>query len=123
MQQTEQQTQEQRIRGKPWPKGLSANKSGRTVALAVHDSLLDAFRSTHNREPSVIEALNLRITSKLVAKSQSPRVDAEQATRCANTVSRLLTSLGLHTKRPAAGKPARSLTTIRDYIASKASPP
>jgi len=106
-------------------RGQSGNPSGKTLTLAVHGSLLDHFRQVHGREPGVVEALNLRTASKLVAKAQAPGVNAEQATRCANTVSRLLVSLGLHSRTPPrpGAKPARSLPTIRDYAASKVSSP
>jgi hypothetical protein len=103
-QQTDQQQPSRRVVGKPFPKGVSGNVSGRTGRLSIHADLVAAFKVTHGCDPDTVQAMNIKTAARLIAKAHAPGVDVEQATRCANTVSRLLVSLGLHSKKPSKPK-------------------
>jgi hypothetical protein len=99
----QQQEQQQRVVGKPFPAGVSANPSGKTRGKDRLAELAAAFEGVHGRGPLPIELMHLRQASKLAAVAESSRTNAEQAVRAANTLHRVLWRLGL-AKPPAKAK-------------------
>jgi len=83
--------------------GQSGNPAGRPghKGVRIAETLLQAFRDMHQREPSPVESVQLATAGKLLAKAQAPNVNVELASRASNTAIRFLISLGLHSKKPA----------------------
>jgi hypothetical protein len=72
------------------------------------------FRRVHERRPTPLEMINLRIAARLAAISESPRTPRTERVRAGNTLARHLRMLNLATP-PVRPRPSRPL--VAQYLA------
>lgn len=111
-----EQEKTQRPTGRPWPKGVSGNPSGRTLGKRYLALFADLARDLGGENALTgIERALIGQACQLMLRSE--RVcDADDAVRLANAASRILATL---TAKRAARKPALGPDALREYLASK----
>jgi hypothetical protein len=98
------QQNEQRPRGRPFPPGTSGNVSGRRRGQDHLVELSATFEAVHRRPPNALEQVSIKACAKLAAAATSPRVNCTDAVRASNTLVKTLRLLGL------AGPPRKKVT-------------